>query len=88
LARIHGNGLKGIGIICFYFDVINFFTNGKCSIAGQGPGCSGPCKDKNIAGIIGEKEFALLVPDYFELCGNRVVLHIAVAAGLVQFMGA
>ncbi len=82
------DGQAGIGIEGFHLQVLNVFADGKGGIAGQGPGGGGPCQEEELSVNIAEQLFGLGVADYFKLCHNRIVLHVAVAAGLVQLVGA
>ena len=76
-----------IGVAAFDAHVFDFGTYGQCGIRGQCPGRGGPGQEVEIAFGAVEEFFAPLVADDFELRRAGGVLHVAVAARLVQFVG-
>ena len=77
----------GIGVAALDLDVFDRGTYGQRRVRGQGPRRGGPSQEIERPLDAGEKLLALLVADDFELRRAGRVLHVAVAAGLVQLVG-
>ena len=76
-----------IGIAAFDAHVFDFGAYGQRGIRRQCPGRGGPSQEVEIAFGSVEEFFAPLVADDFELRRTGGILHVAVAARLVQLVG-
>ena len=77
----------GIGVGAQHLDVFDRRTDGKRGVGGQGPRSGGPGQEVERAVVVAEEFFAQLVADDGELGRAGRVLDVAVAPGLVQFVG-
>ena len=84
LGQYDSNFLSGIGIVSLHGYIVNLRTNAECRVSGQCPGRCRPCQEVRCTP---SRHLGLRVL-HLELCRTRRVLHIAIAAGLVQLVRA
>ena len=88
LAEDDGNRKPGIGIEGVDFQVVDIRPDTEGGVGRQGPRRGRPSQDVKRVLCLGEEFFRFGVTDDLELGGKDVVLDHAVAARLVQLMGA
>ena len=76
------HGLSRVGIESAEGDVVNGRTDAKCGVGGQGPRSRGPSEEEGIAPPL---HLGFRIDDA-ELRRHGGVLHITVAAGLIEFV--
>ena len=83
------DGLVGVGIECLHLHIGYFGANGQGGIGREGPGGGGPGQEENIpvCSIVFEEKFGDFIADHFELGGNCIVFHLAVASRLIELVG-
>ena len=83
------SGKTGVGVRGAHQDVLDAGAYAEGGVRGQGPGGGGPGDEiEGIPSGFLEERLGSLVADDLELGHGRGVLHVAVAAGLVELMGA
>ena len=83
LGQHDGLLLTGIGVVGAHGHVVDFRTHAEGRVRGQRPGCGGPCQE---VGRAPARHLGFGVADA-ELRHDGGILHVAVAARLVQLVG-
>ena len=78
------DGLARVGVVGLHGHIVNLRTHAQCNVRRQCPGCGGPSQEIGFAPLC---PLCLRLRDE-ELCGDGGVLHILVAAGLVELVRA
>ena len=88
-----GGRFAGVGVVAFHRHILNFRSHAEGSVGRKGPRRGGPSNDAeffesgiHFAQYISHHRIAIVF--HGKLCGNGLVLHIAIAARLVQLVTA
>ena len=82
-----------IGVVALERHIVDLRTHAQGGVAGQGPGCGGPCQHIEVleasVGLVHDGlHHRMVLNRHGELCSHCLVLHIAVTAGHVKLVRA